>query len=252
MPNFATVPVSPIPESSRQAVLDAAANLQVHRSKLAARLAVGDCPDATVLASGVRINEWILEQADQWSELLSVRTRAVVADLRASTPNSRRLVENGLTMVSLYDHDGLDPAARAFLANDTYRTCLLGVAPVQMKIVDRRLVILAGPEVDGRPSIMGVTSRTVLEAALRYWRAAVASAIPTTPASGAVTLTARQQQVVTLLAADFGDEAIAEALAVSVRTVRSDVAAVLTSLGVRTRFAAAARLQLTTISEERP
>ena len=58
------------------------------------------------------------------------------------------------------------------------------------------------------------------------------------------TLTSRQQQVVALLLSDLADEAVAASLGVSVRTVRSDVAAILAALGVKSRFAAGARLQL--------
>ena len=57
-------------------------------------------------------------------------------------------------------------------------------------------------------------------------------------------LTPRQRQVVALMATGTGDEAIAASLGVSVRTVRSDIAALLDVLGVKTRFAAGVRLQL--------
>jgi DNA-binding NarL/FixJ family response regulator len=114
-----------------------------------------------------------------------------------------------------------------------------------MKIVDRRSVLLQGPVIDGEPTVMSVSSAPCLEAAWRYWEAAIASAFPA--ADGVATiddLTSRQRQVAALLATGIGDEAIAASLGVSVRTVRSDVAALLDTLGVRSRFAAGVRLQL--------
>jgi DNA-binding NarL/FixJ family response regulator len=56
-------------------------------------------------------------------------------------------------------------------------------------------------------------------------------------------LTPRQGQVVALMASGANDDAIAAALGVSVRTVRSDVAGILDALGVQSRFAAGVRLQ---------
>lgn len=235
---------SPITESARQAVLDAAAILQVRRSEIAAQLASGPIPEAEVVAVGESINHWMLKSISDWHELLSVRPSATVGQLRISVPNNRYLVEHGLEMVSLFDYLGIEPGGRTLLANETLGTYLFGVAPVQMKIGDRRFVLLTGPDVDGQPSVMRVTARHCMDAAWRYWGAAVASAIPVAPTKGRGALTPRQDQVIGLLAADLGDEAIADALGVSVRTVRSEIAAILDSLGVRSRFAAAARLQL--------
>ena len=46
-----------------------------------------------------------------------------------------------------------------------------------------------------------------------------------------------------MLTVDTRDDAIAEALEVSVRTVRSDIADLMDALGVRSRFAAGARVK---------
>jgi len=91
---------------------------------------------------------------------------------------------------------------------------------------------------------MKVTSPAGLEAAWRFWTAALANTVPVERvASGADELSQRQRQIVALMAADVADDGIAAALGVSVRTVRSDIAGVLSLLGVRSRFAAGARLQ---------
>lgn len=233
-----------IPHAAREATLDAAAVLQVRRSELATRVAEGRVVGAEIVAVGLdRANDWLVEVTPTWRELLSIRPASTSAQLRASMPHNRRVVRAGLKMVSILDNDGTRPDARVLVANESVGTYLFGVGPVQMKIVDSRFVLLQGPVVDGEPTLMAVTSGPCVDAAWRYWEAALESSFP---ARGSVPppvdLTPRQHQIVALLANDLGDDAIAEALGVSVRTIRSDVAAILSALGVRSRFAAGLRL----------
>ena len=239
------LPPNRFSQPGREALLDAAAVLQVRRSEIAAQLTDGARQDAEIVAVGrVQIGEWMYETGLEWSALVSTRPVATLAELQISVPVNRYFIERGTEMFSLFDYAGTEPAGRALLANETLGNYLFGICPVQMKIIDRRFVLLGGPTVDGQQSVMKVTSDACMEAAWRYWEAAVAAAIPAEPADVATQLTSRQLQVVGLLADDLDDESIAEALGVSVRTVRSDIAAVLGNLGVRSRFAAAARLQL--------
>lgn len=235
-----------IPEADRQAVLDAAAVLQVRRSETAALVAHRELPDVEVVVRGYdRVNRWILEQATGWREMLSVRPASTTPQMIGSLPHNRALVKRGLRMVSVFDVDGLEPEARVLLANEPAGTYFLSVAPVQMKIVDRRFVLLQGPEIDGEPSVMSVSSGRCLDAAWRYWEAAIKTSFPAGDRMNILgDLTPRQRQVVALMSAGLGDDAIADSLGVSVRTVRSEVAVLLDALGVRTRFAAAIRLQL--------
>lgn len=238
-------PRSPIPEERRQAALDAAAVLQVRRSEVASMLGRGEACGAEIVARGRDgINEWMHEDIRRWRQLLSVRPAAIVRQLRISLPYNRFLVENGLRMVSLFDRDGLDQEARFMVAGERQGRYLLGVGPVQMKIVDRRYVLLQGPFVEDQPTVMAVTAPDCLAAAWRYWRAAVAASFPAEEETGQFRqFTPRQRQVVALLAVDTRDEAIAETLGVSVRTVRSDVAELMEALGVRSRFAAGVRVK---------
>jgi DNA-binding CsgD family transcriptional regulator len=239
-------PRNRIPEAARQAVLDAAAVLQVRRSELAAAAARGKVPGVVVVGHGIQgVNRWMEEASAGWGELLSVRPAATTTQLSISLPQNRALLAGGLRMVSIFDADGIERDARLLVAGEQTGTYLFGVAPVQMKIVDRRSVLLQGPVVDDEPTVMAVSSTPCLEAAWRYWEAAIASSFPA--GDGVATLgdlTPRQRQVVALLASGVGDEAIATSLGVSVRTIRSDVAGLLDLLGVRSRFAAAVRLQL--------
>lgn len=240
----ASWPRNRVPESARQAVLDAAAVLQVRRSEAAAQVASGTAPDIEVVARHPHINPWMVEASQTWGELFSVRPSTTTAQIRASLPNNRVLLERGIRMVSIFDRHGVEPGARAILAAEPAGTYLFSIAPVQMKIVDRKFVLLHGPEVDGEPSVMAVSSPRCMDAAWRYWEATISASSPPDGVTSFGDLTPRQRQVVALMATGAGDEAIAATLGVSVRTVRSDVAALLDLLGVKTRFAAGVRLQL--------
>lgn len=229
------------PELVKQPVLDAAAVLQLRRSELAAS------PDAEVLAVGDQMNPFLRQWALEWTDLLSIRPSVTAQELRVNLRLNRDLLAGPprKTMISVFNYEGMDLDARMLLANEAGGYYRFGFGPVQLKIVDQQVVLLPGPVVDGDPSIMGVRSGPCFEAAWAYWDAVLATALPAAevePGLGA--LSARQRQVVVMLADDLGDEAIAEALGVSVRTVRSDIAAVLTQLGVKSRFAAGIRLRL--------
>jgi DNA-binding CsgD family transcriptional regulator len=237
--------VAGISSAAIQVVLDAAAVLQMRRSEAAAAAERGELTTGEVVAVGTAgAHEWLHTQGAIWRENLSVRPGASTTQLRASLPVNRVFLAGGAQMVSVFDYQGLDAEGRILLANEPVGDYLFGRAPVQMKIVDRRFVILEGPSVNGSMSLMTVHSSSCMEAAWRYWDAVVASAIPVADAgiSDLGLLTKRQRQVVALLASDLGDDAIAASLGVSVRTVRAEVAAVLAVLGVKSRFAAATRL----------
>ncbi|GAA4706609.1 helix-turn-helix transcriptional regulator [Nocardioides conyzicola] len=230
-----------------QRVLDAAAVLQVRRSEAAALAAGERLTEGQVVARGVAgIHEWLHTTSAAWRENLSVRPSASTTQLRAGLPANRAFVESGARMVSVFDYYGLDTDARLLLANERVGDYLFARAPVQMKIIDRALVLLDGPIFDGSVSVMAIHAGPCLEAAWRYWDAVVASAVPVEDAgiSDLGVLSKRQRQVVALMASDLGDEAIAASLGVSVRTVRSEVAAVLAALGVKSRFAAGVRVQM--------
>ncbi|GAA1157112.1 helix-turn-helix transcriptional regulator [Nocardioides aquiterrae] len=236
-------------ESDKQVVLDAAAALQVRRSEIAGALAAGPVPHAHIVTSSsdnATLNRPLMEQSASWRELHSVLATTSVPQLRLSLPNNRRILEGGLRMESIFDATGLAVGPLLLLANEPVGDYLVSFAPLNMKIIDRRSVLLQGPHVPGSgPSVMEVRSAACLEAAWRYWVAVRRFAVPVKKwAGGVADLTPRQRQVVALMASGLGDDAIADTLGVSVRTVRADIAALLDVLGVRTRFAAGVRLQL--------
>ena len=233
-------------EADRQAVLDAAAVLQVRRTETATAVAAGRAVEAEIVESYPRgLDQVGLNPDVRWSELMSVRPSVTATQLRASLPTTRAWVAGGLRMTSVYDADGTSAEARLLLAGETLGTYLLSVAPVQMKIVDRHQVLLQGPLVDDRPTVMAVRSPACVDAAWRYWDAVLAAGFEVGESvAGPPQLSRRQRQVAALLATGAGDDAIAQSLGVSVRTVRSDIAAMLDVLGAQTRFAAGTRLQM--------
>ena len=233
-----------MPEADRQAVLDAAAVLQARRTEASAT-AAGGAAGVRIVARGDRINQWMYRASDGWHDLRSVRPMTSAAEIRSSLANNRAQVRRGMFMESVFDLGGTDLEARIILADETDGRYLLSFAPVQMKIVDRHLVLLQGPCIDGEQSGMAVSSQACLDAAWRYWDAVMAVAQPMHASVASLSgITARQRQVIALMASGAGDDAIATGLGVSVRTVRSDIASILDALGVQSRFAAGMRLQL--------
>jgi DNA-binding CsgD family transcriptional regulator len=237
-------PATLMSPQSVQAVLDAAALLQVRRSEAAALAARGELTEGQIVAVGLSAaHEWLHSENHDWHENLSVRPTASVTQLRAGLPVNRARVAAGMRMVSVFDYTGLDSVARLLLANEPTGDYLFGRAPVQMKIIDRRFAVLDGPIIDGGMSLMTIYQGPCLAAAWRYWDAVIATCVPPEEVTGPSAFTARQLQVVALLMSDLADDAIAASLGVSVRTIRSDVAAIMKAVGVKSRFAAGARLQ---------
>ncbi|MGA8977745.1 MAG: helix-turn-helix transcriptional regulator [Pedococcus sp.] len=230
--------------AAEQAVLDAAAPLLALRSHAAATLDLaGDSAGVKVLAVGKDVNPTIMGLARGWRELLSVKASGPAEVLRASLPNNRVCMDRGMRMHSVFDAERLTLEEQLLLVGENLPCYRFSFVPVQMKIVERRSVLLQGPFVDGQPSVMEVSSPRVVAAAVRYWREVIRSSTPSTgPAHLLEHFTARQVQIMVLLRQDLHDEDIADALGISVRTVRSDIATIMQDLGVRSRFAAGAHL----------
>ncbi|GAA1157120.1 helix-turn-helix transcriptional regulator [Nocardioides aquiterrae] len=248
-PDVRRAPRQLLTPGAKQRVLDASARLQVRRSEVAATLVRGPVADAEIVAAGStnpELYQSLWGHSDSWREMHSIRSSATVEQLRVSLPNNRRLLERGMRMESVFDAGGLGVGALLLLANESAADYLVSFAPLEMKIIDRRYVMLQGPTLpDGVETVMAVRSPACLEAAWRYWEVVREHAVPAAEWAGtSVDLTRRQRQVVALMSTGLGDDAIADTLGVSVRTVRADIAALLDLLGVRTRFAAGVRLQL--------
>jgi DNA-binding CsgD family transcriptional regulator len=227
--------------------MDAAAVLQLCRAELANAVTAGPVPGAEIRARGgpEDVNRWMLNESHQWRELLSTRPFGFPEHLRISLPNNRAALDNGLRMTSVFDHNGLREEGRALLAAERQGTYLISACPVQMNIVDRRFALLQGPSIGDEFTVMAVDEPRCMAAAWTYWHRVLELAYPVAdhPRGDGPLLSPRQRQIMSLLSSDTSDEAIASALEISVRTVRSDIAQVMRTLGVRSRFAAGVRLR---------
>lgn len=238
---------SPTNAPMYQAVLDAAAELQIRRTRIVASMTDGHLPKGVrVVGAGPRLNELMMAEAAGWTQLLSVRHVTTAPNLRVSLPNNRRVMDAGLKMTSLFDWHATTPAARALLAVERPGVYYFTRAPLQVKIVDLREVLMEGPPSEGRQSVLAVRDPRLLDRAMHYWHLLVERAVPAWEhPEERKSFTVRQHQILALLEQDLTDEAIAGVLGISVRTVRYEVASVMAQLGVRSRFSAGVRLGAT-------
>lgn len=193
--------------------------------------------DAQVVASG-DVSAWTMAQAARWRHLLSTRAPVTGVALARSMPNNRRICagDNGLRMVSIFDFESTEPEARSLLEHEPSTDYYYAFAPMQIKIVDRRQVLMQGPVDDPDQPLISLTSGRALNAASTYWTAVRATAVPCQRRSAV--LSTRQVEIFDLMLTGLTDEVIARNLGVSVRAVRGDVSAAELAMGVRSRFAA--------------
>jgi DNA-binding CsgD family transcriptional regulator len=238
--------------AERQVVLDAAAELQLRRSAIVRALVAGEStPQVRVVAREPDLNAQLMAESRRWRHLLSIRQCTTGPEIRASLPNNRRCLAVGLNMTSLLDWDGTTPAARALLQREPAGVYYYVWAPLNLKIIDMTEALLQGPAENGCSTLIAVRTPAVLRAALNYWKAVLATARPAwihssdVMGSGAGQFTSRQRRILEMLSQDMTDQNIADALGVSLRTVRYDVAGILDALGVTSRFAAGLHLGMT-------
>lgn len=234
-------------------ITEAAAALWSRQHQLATRYAATEADDGggvVVVGAAEEFTAWLFDRSPTWRTLHSVRVTGESENpdiLPAAMRNNRRIVDDGLQMVSVFAEDHCGPDVLDLLASQPIPYLLAPVPALNLKVVDGGAVLLEGPRVDGHRSLMSVHDQTSMSLARRYWRAVLrASRSAREAAEGRAPvvpgLTPRQRAVLALLARDVSDEQAAEVLDISVRTLRSEVAAVKTLLGVSSRFAAGLEL----------
>ncbi len=227
----------PISMAHRTRVLDAVVGLQGYLLEATTALARGHRDPAVRVLTRTDPTAWTLEASQSWRHLLSTRAAGTVTGLARSLPNNRSLCAGGLRMVSVFDVDSLTDEARDLLAHEEVGTYVGAYAPLQMKIVDDREVLLLGALPGAPRTLLGLSSDRAMGAAWSYWNAVVARAFPLAlPTSS--DLVPRTRLVLELLRAGLTDEQVAQRLGVSVRTVRVEVRSAMDHFGVRSRFAA--------------
>lgn len=221
--------------AARQSILDSAMHLMALRRRVLDDLSrQGKTPGGELVGVDADLGAWAMEQSHTWRHLLSTRPVTRAADLSRSMPNTRLALAGGLRMTSVFDRHGTDAGARRILEREPEGAYFFSHAPLEMRVIDHRMVWLAGPQ-EPR-SILQLTSAQALDAAMKHWYAVLAQAVPCrVEASADSALTPRQRAIVELLLQDKTDEEVSRVLQVSVRTVRGEVAAVMAALGVHSR-----------------
>ncbi|MFE7507148.1 sigma factor-like helix-turn-helix DNA-binding protein [Promicromonospora sp. NPDC057488] len=248
LPNMdfsAYVDLGRFPRPGRLRVLDQLARLQIERARVSRAVERGQRVAARVVGRGtIGINQNMALEVPSWRTLESIRSWGTVGQLAVSLPNNTVAMENGLRMTSVWHYDGLDPEARLMLSAEDPAAYFFGFAPVQMKIINNAEAFLDGPTIRGEPTVIAVRDAACLDAARGYWAAVRGTTYPCAADAPTVDgLSERQRRVVTLMLTCQSDEQIALRLGLSVRTVRTEVAAVLDLLDAPTRFVAGVRLR---------
>ncbi|MFZ3598997.1 helix-turn-helix transcriptional regulator [Streptomyces sp. BH104] len=230
---------------ARLRVTEAMTRLEAERLRVVRAMERGQPVAARVLGrGGQEINRNLAREVPAWRTLDAVQARGSVEQLAVSLPNNTFAMNAGLRMISVWHRDALGPDARLVLSGEDPEVYFFGYGPFQMKIVDGVEVLLEGPTVRGRTTVIAVRDAACVAAARHYWDAVRATAYPCAaeepPADG---LTERQRRVVALLLTCSSDEQIARRLGLSVRTVRTEVAVILDLLDAPTRFVAGFRLR---------
>lgn len=179
-------------------------------------------------------------------ELLSIGTENTAERFEACRAADFRLLTSGIPLISLYDYDSTDEEGHAeLLRRRGWGNSYYCSSRIQLKIYDRRCVVMEIPPVREERTVIAVTDRTVLAEALRYFRTVQRTGIPVGQLDVVEELpefSERQREVILLLFQGHSDSQIATMLGVSLPTVRYDISAIIRLLGVKSRFAAGARL----------
>lgn len=170
-----------------------------------------------------------------------------MAALAAGDAQNRAYVaETGADMTSYWDAGSMTPEMVRLLADSTGMSYHVGHGPMQLKLLDRREVLVAGLEAGEVRHLLLLRGVPAVRATLGYLAAVRRSSVPAAALTdpGAISLTPRQHDVARLLTDGLRDADAAASLGVSVRTFRTEVARLLDRLGCDTRFAAGVRYSL--------
>ncbi|WP_049797290.1 helix-turn-helix transcriptional regulator [Kribbella flavida] len=232
---------------SRQQVWDASLRLQVVRARCCDEWAAGHPVDAEVEVFGsdhLGMRHWLHDLCWNAGELVTVTSTQcqTVEGFAPSHKLNQVLVERGTRMTSFFDTDAGSDTMTDFLIAAEDLPYYLACGPIQLKLLDGERVVVEGPVVEGRRSLMLMSGREAVNAAGQYLRAVRETAVRASELREAdADLTSRQQVIAELLGEGCTDDQIAERIGLSVRSVRYEVARLLDALNVRTRFAAGVR-----------
>jgi DNA-binding CsgD family transcriptional regulator len=231
---------------SRQVVLDASLRLQLVRARYCDEWAAGQgTADVHVFGTDVAsLRGWIQAQLESCGELIAVTTtrgQTLEAFVPAHRYN-RSLVERGVRMTSFFDASGASNQLRHFIIAADDMPYYLACGSMQVKVLDGERVMVEGPLVEDRRSLMLMRGTEALNAARQYLKAVRDTAVRACEFRDRTgDLTARQHVIAQQLEDGLTDDEIADRLGLSVRTVRYEVARLMEAFEVGTRFAAGVR-----------
>lgn len=232
----------------RQDSLDAAFNLLAMRQRVIGQIdarGTSSRPSIEVVGIGIDQVRKSLARRDM-HETLGISVGLTEDSLRHSHQADRALLERGRRIVGVFDQSCLRPSAHSYLSDGEVNPhAYVSAAPVQLKIVDRRCVVIEGPRIDGERTALAVSDPTTLGFAWEYWNFVWANAVRAqdlVSENPLAKLRPRQHEIAWMMADDLTDVAIAQRLGCSLRTVRYETAALLRLLDARSRFGAGLRL----------
>jgi len=232
--------------ASRQVVLDASLRLQIVRARACDEWFAGyGTAEVEVFGDdGGAMRHWLQDQCGRSEELVAVTsTRCQTLEgFQHGHAFNRLLVDRGVRMTSYFDTSGGADQVTDFIIAADEMPYYLACGAMQVKVLDRERVIVEGPVVDGRRSLMVIRCSEAVNASSQYLRVVRDFAVRASDFGERMgELTARQRVIAEQLEDGHTDEEIAEQLRLSVRTVRYEVARLLEVFQVATRFAAGVR-----------
>lgn len=183
--------------------------------------------------------------ANAKTEALSMHTAVSTEGLKMSRALDFGMLARGVVGRTLVDAATLEDSEHvAYLeelsgAGEQIR--VIRVLPARALIIDRELAIVPVDAADVKRAALVVRAHTIVDCMVALFEQLWAVASPLfNPSDARGRPEGRPAQVLELLAMGRKDESIARSLGVGVRTVRRDIAALMASLGERTRPAAVA------------
>jgi DNA-binding NarL/FixJ family response regulator len=218
----------------KRLLADADAGADLRRVRGASLLGVGSA------AVRVAIRRLLLPAR----EVLAMFPEISLDTCLASHRTDGLLVARGVKMRTIVDPRGATTEALEYLErNANGEDIRLGSVPMQLKVVDRRAVVVSGPVVDEQSTALLCQRPALVAAAIEVFEEVYrGGSEPSLAHPGWSRLTERQRAVASLMAHSLKDPEIAAELGISLRTVRSDVARMMSMMGAADRFGLGMRL----------
>ena len=199
-----------------------------------------------ILAGVEAIRAWIASaSASARVEVLNMQTAGSTGDIQGALTADLSMLDRGVVERTLVDASDLEiPEHVSYyeqLSAAGERVRAVSSVPARASIFDREVAILPVDATDVRRAAVVVRAHTIVDSLVFLFERLWADATPMfSESSVEARPVGRPARVLELLAAGRKDESIARSLNVGVRTVRRDIAALMATLGEKTRPATVA------------